>query len=348
MRAWFYTQEGSGVEGLRRLWPRLFSAISLGASTVVMMIGLWMIYASLPPDPAAENGVTLVSIAPGMNAKDIAGTLHAAGVIRDPVFFLGVARVLQADTKMQAGIYQVAPRDSVYDILHRLTSGQVVTRRITVPEGYTVRDIAALLARHGLADEERFLQLADGPYTLDKAGMTVDRLEGYLFPDTYDFAFGMPEEDIIAAFVDRFQRVVLPWVDSAGTDLSLHEIVTLASIVEKEAARAEERPLIAGVYLNRLRIGMPLQADPTVMYVLPEKTTHLLYSHLAYDSPYNTYMYKGLPPGPIANPGLASIQAVLAPAKTDYLYFVARHDGSHHFSRTYEEHLAARESIRGR
>lgn len=295
--------------------------------------------------PPAQSGdaVTLVQIRSGMSAREVADALHDAGVIRNPNYFLGVARVFGADTKIQAGTYAVQSNESSLDVLRRITQGHVLVHRLSIPEGYSVKDVAAMLAAHGLVDEERFLQLALGEYPAVMNGVALDRLEGYLFPDTYEFRPGLTEEAILTILLDRFREVVSPVFMSARFDLTLHAVITLASIVEKEARVPVERPLIAGVYLNRLRIGMPLQADPTVVYALPEAPQRVLYSHLEVDSPYNTYLHSGLPPGPIANPGLDAIRAVLHPARTDYLYFVAKSDGTHHFSVTYEEH---REAVR--
>jgi UPF0755 protein len=170
----------------------------------------------------------------------------------------------------------------------------------------------------------------------------VDTLEGYLFPDTYRFAIGQKEEEIIKIMVNRCLEVASPLYEGYDGSLSFHEVITLASIVEKEAIYDRERPVIAGVFLNRLRIGMRLQADPTVRYVVNEPRSRVLYRDLEVESPYNTYRYPGLPPGPIASPGVASIRAVIEPADVDYMYFVARGDGTHYFSRTFAEHVAAR------
>lgn len=175
----------------------------------------------------------------------------------------------------------------------------------------------------------------------------VASLEGYLFPDTYYFTYGQSEEEIIRQMVSRFVDVVYPAVEGkiGRWGLGLHEIVTLASIVEREVMADSERPLVASVYLNRLKINMPLQADPTVRYVMTEDRSRVLYRDLEIDSPYNTYRNNGLPPGPIASPGLASIMAVLEPAETDYLFFVAKGDGTHQFSRTFSEHVRARQQL---
>lgn len=311
------------------------------AALVLLAVAMWMLYASFPPSSGDSEGTTVVEIPSGLSAGEVADLLHQVGVIRDPGYFLGVARFLGSDTRLQAGTYAVTPGESVFGVLRDITQGRVVVRHITIPEGYTARRIARLLATQGLVDEERFLDLVFGGYPAIMQGVRLSTLEGYLFPDTYTFTLSTTEEQIIATMLARFQQVVLPHLSEPPLGLRLHEVITLASIVEREAQVAGERPVIASVYLNRLRIGMPLQADPTVIYALGDEIDRLLYSHLQVDSPYNTYIHRGLPPGPIANPGLDSILSVLHPAQTDYLYFVARGDGSHQFSRNYSDHLSA-------
>jgi UPF0755 protein len=202
-----------------------------------------------------------------------------------------------------------------------------------------------------LVDYNKFMELAldaskvfgDSP----PLEIPIASLEGYLFPDTYRISYGQTEAEIIRQMVGRFSEVVLPAVEGmvGRWGLGLHEIITLASIVEREVMVDWERPLVASVFLNRLRINMPLQADPTVRYVMREDRSRVLYRDLEIDSPYNTYQNSGLPPGPIASPGLASIMAVLEPADTDYYYFVARGDGTHQFSRTFAEHVQARQQL---
>lgn len=288
----------------------------------------------------------LVEIESGMSAGEVAELLYDTGLIRDPKYFLGVARLLNFDTRIQAGVYALNTEQTALRILQNITEGQVLVHRVTIPEGYTIRQIADMLATRGLVDADRFIRLATRDHEIEINGVSPDTLEGYLFPDTYEFRMGMSEDRILSMLVDRFREQALPLVLETGSPLALHETIILASIVELEARWAEERPIIAGVYLNRLRIGMRLQADPTVIYALPERPTRVLYSHLSIESPYNTYMHTGLPPGPIGNPGLDSIRAVLNPAETDYLYFVAKEDGTHHFSKTYAEHQLAIEMHR--
>lgn len=327
--------------GGRRTWIRVLGTLTHVTAAFLLAVAIWMLYASVPPRTEGEGQAALVRIHPGMSAGQVAEELHSKGLIRDKGYFLGVARVLGSDRQIKAGTYAVTPGDSLFTLLRDFSQGNVVQVRVTIPEGYSVKDIARTLSSHGLIDEGRFLELAGGRYRAVIGGTELPSLEGYLFPDTYLFTLDATEEQIIATMLGRFEQVALPHIERASSGLSPHQVVTLASIVEREAKVAEERPIIAGVYLNRLRIGMPLQADPTVIYALGEHVDRLLYSHLKVDSPYNTYLYAGLPPGPIANPGLASILSVLYPADTGYLYFVARGDGTHVFSRTYAEHERA-------
>lgn len=305
-------------------------------------------------EPASQNPNVeeqLITIVPGMSGRDVTQLLYEQQLIKRPNLFHGLLRLTKADQRLKAGEYLLSASMRPLQIIGRLNAGNIVTHKVMIPEGYQIKEIAALLAEAGFVDENRFLTLAynatlvygDQP-PLD---LPIESLEGYLFPDTYRFAKGQSEESIIKHMVDRFITVVTPVIEPYldQTDLTLHEVVTLASIVEKEVVVDEERSIVAGVYLNRLRINMPLQADPTVRYVMTENRSRVLYRDLEIDSPYNTYMYNKLPPGPIASPGLSSILAVLEPADVDYLYFVARGDGTHQFSKTYNEHLQARKEL---
>jgi len=223
----------------------------------------------------------------------------------------------------------------------------VLFHRVTIPEGYTVTQIEEILAEKGIVDRTRFREALKSedfslPY-LSPAPRDPRHLEGFLFPATYEFPAGLAEKEIIGLMLQRFDAVLTPELQrrSQAMGLSVREVVTLASLVEREARLDEERPIIAAVFLNRLRRGMRLESCATIQYILGKQKEKLTYRDLQIPSPYNTYLHDGLPPGPIANPGLASIKAVLYPAEVDYLYFVARGDGSHYFSRTLGEHQTA-------
>lgn len=334
-----------------RYRPRLRAWLG-GCVLAGVLLGAAFWWADRPLAPGTNRTIR-VYIPPGSSLQDIAETLRALGVIRSPWAFRLLAEGTGAAASLRAGEYDLSPGMSPRQIIRRLVRGEVVTYAFTIPEGYTVAQIADLLAEKGLADKERFLAAAAraelAPVPLPLPGRVRYALEGYLFPDTYRVPRGMEERELIALMVRRFREVFAPLEEKAARlGLSVAEAVTLASIVEKETADERERPLVAGVFWNRLRQGMLLQADPTVLYALNRTEGPLLRSELEVDSPYNTYRYAGLPPGPIANPGATALRAAVEPLATDYLYFVARGDGTHHFSRTFAEHHRAVRRYRGR
>jgi UPF0755 protein len=229
------------------------------------------------------------------------------------------------------------------DILERFRSGTIVLHPVTIPEGYTIRQIAQVVGAAGLADPGEFVRLANDARFVESLGLGQPSLEGYLFPDTYAFPRRVSTEHVIRQMVDRFQEVYSPqWdVQAARIGLTRHQVVTLASIIEKETGDEAERPFISAVFHNRLRLRIPLQSDPTVIYPIKGFDGNLRKVDLVRDSPYNTYRRRGLPPGPIANPGRAALEAALYPASVEYLFFVSRNDGTHQFSRSLREHNKA-------
>ncbi len=306
-------------------------------------------------------------VKPGMSARAIAQELEAAGVITDARLFEAYVRVNGLAGRLEAGTYTLSPDMTPVEIAQVLQRALAPSIRVTIPEGWRLEQTADMLSANGILDGEAYRRLASGSdlgalgelgpeiVAFLRARPTGASLEGYLFPDTYELPAENPSAvDLIRKQLEAFAAKVLPLYQAAhaegGLQMTLHEVVTLASIVEREAVIAEERPLIAGVYLARLKADMKLEADPTVQYALgyqPDtgqwwKTPVFLEEYDQVASPYNTYLHPGLPPGPIASPGLSSIQAVLHPAQHDYLYFVAAPDGSgrHIFARTFEEHLA--------
>ena len=292
--------------------------------------------------PAGLGGQQQLDIPPGASLATITADLERRGLIFHEKLFRILARLKALDREIKAGEYLLSPQMTPLEILEILTQGRVVTHPVTLPEGFTLNQIARVLQQRGLAEEAAFIRLATGAEMPARYGIRAATLEGYLYPDTYHFARSLPVRAIADAMVQRFREVVGPLqekIDHSG--LTLEEIVTLASIVEKETGRADERPLIAGVFLNRLRRGMRLESDPTVIYGIEGFDGNLTREHLRRPGPYNTYLNRGLPPGPIANPGRDSILAVLEPAETDHLYFVARNDGSHQFSETLAQHQEA-------
>jgi UPF0755 protein len=297
------------------------------------------------PVPGASPPVvaTTVYIKPKTGVQEIAAILRDAGIIRSTWAFLALAYLQGSLKRLQSGEYEFHTGMSLLEILQRLESGRVVTHQVTIPEGFTAEDIAKLLATERLADPERFLALAEDPEVAAKLNVPADRLEGYLFPDTYRLTRGMGEEEIVRFMVARFHQAIPPDIEerAARLGLDLHKVVTLASLIEKEARLDSERPLVSAVFHNRLRVRMPLQSDPTAIYMVERPRGRITVADLQRRTPYNTYVVQGLPPGPIANPGHASLHAALHPAPANYLYFVAKNDGSHHFSRTLEQHQDA-------
>jgi UPF0755 protein len=281
----------------------------------------------------------------GSGAFAVADTLAARKLVGSSLLFRLYAQARGAAGSLHPGVYEVRPGTSWPEILRKLTRGEVVKLSLVVPEGWSAERIAERVASASGAPEDSVRRLLLGDSAAARHRVPGPTLEGYLYPATYVFPVGTPAPEMIDAMVRRYRQVWTPRLralaDSAG--LSEREVVALASIVETEAKHWEERDTIAAVYRNRLRIGMPLQADPTVQYALGGPRTRLLYSQIrdVAENPYNTYTHRGLPPGPIASPSEGSIRAVLSPARVGFLYFVARPDGHHIFTRSLKEHNAA-------
>lgn len=284
-----------------------------------------------------------VVVVPGAALNQTANLLEEKGVVRFPLLFVSVARLLGKDRSVQAGEYRFHTSLSPREVLDMLTRGAVVLHKVTIPEGWTAKQIAVLLEQRGFASREEILALARDETFVRALGFEGDSLEGYLFPDTYHFAMDLSPRQILSAMARRFYEVYEPDMRTRQVEQgwSLREVVTVASIVEKETGLQEEKPLIASVVVNRLRRGMPLQCDPIVIYGIEDFDGNLTRKHLEAPNPYNAYLNKGLPPGPICNPGLASLKAALYPADTPYLYFVSRNDGTHQFSSTVADHNRA-------
>ncbi|MGD2124770.1 MAG: endolytic transglycosylase MltG [Desulfobacteraceae bacterium] len=306
---------------------------------VFLFLGLGLFFIR----PADEGGKERVFVVKeGLSLKEVAAELERDHLIRSKALFMFWTRLMGYSRQIKAGEYALAPHMSPMEILEKLRRGIIITHPVTVPEGFTATQIADLLAEKGLVEKEAFLSLTKDSNILGKHGISGPSLEGYLYPDTYQFGRGISASAIIDVMVGHFWQVVGPYREKAeAIGMKMKEVVVLASIVEKETGRPEERPTIASVFLNRLKRGMRLESDPTVIYGLKNFNGNLRKRDLGKRTPYNTYMIRGLPPGPIANPGLESIKAVIYPAKTKYLYFVSKNDGSHHFSKTLSEHNRA-------
>jgi UPF0755 protein len=247
------------------------------------------------------------------------------------------------DGKIRAGEYDLSAASDTSEILEILTSGVMKTYEISFPEGLTAREIAARLETAELSDSEAFLAFVLDPQNAELLEIEGPSLEGYLFPETYRLPRGLPPERIARIFVNEFNKNWEQILKEEGpSEFSKRDLVTLASIVEKETGVAEERPLIASVFVNRLNLGMRLETDPTVIYGITDFNGNLTREHLQdKTNPYNTYKIHGLPPGPIANPGASALRAALHPAESAYLFFVSMNEGRHHFSETYKEHVNA-------
>ena len=278
----------------------------------------------------------------GATLKEVAAGLEKAGMVKARFPVIAWGKLHGYDRKIKAGDYSLNGTMTPIEILERLTNGNILNYSVTIPEGFTARQIADLLHERGLCDKAAFLSSVHDAYVAQEAGLTVADLEGYLYPDTYKFARGISPGSIVRMMVMRFREKMKPLrekVEASG--MTMNEIITLASIVEKETGSAEERPVIASVFLNRLKKGMRLESDPTVIYGIADFNGNLTREDLNRPGPYNTYTEKGLPPGPIANPGIDSIRAVLYPSHTDFLFFVSKNDGTHCFSKTLSEHNRA-------
>lgn len=289
--------------------------------------------------PAQKGGQEQVLVVKeGWTLREVAEALQKRGIITNKVLFTSWARVKGYGRRLRAGEYRLGPDMSPIRIMEKLARGEILTHHVTIPEGFTMEQIAELLEKKGIVDKQKFLALTDNKALVRSYGFSGSSLEGYLYPDTYLFARGSSAKTVVSTMVHRFKTVIAPLrarMEAVG--MSLKEVVTLASMVEKETGLSKERPLIAGVFLNRLKRGMRLASDPTVIYGIKDFDGNLTRKDLEEKTPYNTYVNYGLPSGPIANPGLDSIRAVLYPAKTDYLYFVSKNNGSHQFSRTLAE-----------
>jgi len=292
-------------------------------------------------------GRTAVTIPEGASATDIAEYLSVQHVVRDSDEFLFWLRLTGKEKTLKSGMYELDTYKNPLYVISQLTRGGRSDVMVTIPEGMTISQIADILAAEGIVEREAFISLCNDSSFVQKLGIPASSLEGYLFPDTYSFSHHQNDSDVAATFVRNFKRTCDEF--SIHDPDSLFIVITLASLVEKEAQVEEERALIARVFINRLIKGRPLESCATILYALKvldfekyQTKQQLLERDLQLDSPYNTYLHEGLPPGPICSPGKSSIKAVITPADASYLYFVSMGNGKHHFSKTYREHLAAK------
>jgi len=326
-----------------KVWLYILTILA-AAALAVTATGFVLVKDLLAPVKPGSTSPVIISIPGGSSTGKVAGILTEQGLIKNSQVFRLYARFQGLDSKLKAGEYRLNAGMSVQEIVDTLSAGTVTTYSFTIPEGYNTKQIAEVLVKKGYVDEAKFWQVvANGAFKYDfLAGLPNNRqrLEGYLFPDTYQITKGMTEEQIIDMMLKRFSKEMTPdFRDKAAKlGMTLHEAVTLASLVEREAVKDDERPKVAAVFLNRIKKGMKLESCATVQYALGETKTRLLYKDLQVNSPYNTYRVKGLPVGPIASPGAPSLQAAVNPAAVDYLFFVVSQDGQHAFSKTLAEH----------
>lgn len=317
------------------LW---FISLAILAAPVAALL----IYTQISVPQALSTPVP-IEIQPGTGLNEVASDLQRAGVVRSALVVKLLARWKQQGGQIQAGNYRFSDPATPGEVLDRLVQGDVEKVSLTIPEGFTLQQIIARTAEKGFGQQQRLSELAHDAAFIDSLGLKADSLEGYLFPETYLFAPGIDEKALLQMMVAQFRNYAdLKLEKEAETlGLNLHEWLTLASIIEKETGIVAEMPLISSVFHNRLKRNIPLQTDPTVIYGIKNFDGNITRKHLKTPTPYNTYLIRGLPPGPIASPGLAALEAAVRPAKSKFLYFVARGDGGHQFSKTLKEHNAA-------
>lgn len=322
----------------RTRWFRI-TRVVLPLVLVVFLAWLWRETGGVRSTEAAVR----VRIPKGSTVRAAADSLARAGIITSPRLFRWFASTTGRTRAIKPGAYLFAPRSSYSLVLDALVNGRSVMHNVTIIEGFDIRDIAPLLAKALSVSEDSVRAAVADTAWRRRLSVPAPSLEGYLFPATYAFADGTSAREAVVEMLERFEAAWKPEWNERLHDLSIsrHDAITMASIVEKEARKAEERPIIAAVYWNRIKKGMRLQADPTVQYALPSHVDRVLFKDLEVESKYNTYKYAGLPPGPIASPGEASIVAAITPASVPYLYFVAHPDGHHEFRTTFDEHTRA-------
>jgi len=322
----------------KKIWWK--NLIFIGLFLLLVLFISWIFL------PSYNNLAPVDVVIPrGTDSSEIAKILFEQKVIKKKFLFVLLSKVLNWEQDLKAGRYEFA-RSNMLEVLYKLREGGIKIYQITIPEGLPGWEVAEILDVEGVVKKDSFLALIDNPQVFKEDFSFLpshSSLEGYLYPDTYYFTKEEDSQKVVRKFLSCFQKVVLPIYEEEKlkNSFSLQKIIILASIVEKEAQISSEKPIVAAVFYNRLQKGIPLQADPTIKYALGNFRKRLTHDELKTPSPYNTYLHYGLPPGPICSPGQDSIYAALHPAAVDYLYFVANGDGSHKFSRTYEEHLEA-------
>ncbi len=319
----------------------------LGFMKVLFIVFLCFSIAGCATELTVNKDNVLFEIKKGESFHNITKRLKSENIIKNTTRFQILAKLMRKDMNFKFGVYQIKKGERYIDLIDKFASGDTFSIKITIPEGYNIYQIASVLSENGLISEEEFLETCKDKELISEFNLKKNpTLEGYLYPDTYYIPLNYEKKKIIRLFLDNFNRIIdndfLTKIHQKG--LTLNNVMIMASIIEKEAKQEFEKPIIAGVYYNRLKKGMRLQADPTLIYALTLTGTYngsIGFKDFNIDSKYNTYKYYGMPPGPIANPGRASILAAIFPTDVGYLYFVAKPDGSHYFSSTLEEHNKA-------
>ena len=290
----------------------------------------------------------LVLVPKGSRLPDVVGIFRESGILPYPQAFRALVLLTFSGRRLHYGEYAFPNPPSAFEAWRRLVRGDVIKYEVTVPPGSNLYDVAELLEAKKLSSAEAFVAAATSPAVLRRLEIPGESAEGYLFPDSYNFVKPVTPEEILEFMVRQFRKKIPPDADKKAKEagFSLHEVVTIASIIEKETGVEDEKPLVSAVIRKRLALGMPLQMDPTVIYGVKRFDGTVTGKDLRTAGPYNTYLNRGLPPGPITNPGLGSLDAALNPSRTEYLYFVSKNDGSHTFSRTLPEHIRAVEQFR--
>lgn len=334
---------------MKRAFKWLASLVIIVALVLAGLVG-WFYYA--PNTFQASDEVVALEIEQEDTGLDIAQKLEDEGLVRSGFAFRLAIRITGEGYKLQSGHYEIPKTISVHDLIPLLQKGKDKEITLTIPEGYTIGDIANLLEKEKICTAQEFLERAKVllPYPYMRSTQVVSYpIEGFLFPSTYKIPVGASADDVITIMANEFDKQLTPALrqKAQAQGLNVFQLVTLASLVEKEALFDQDRPIIAAVFKRRLQEGMPLQSDATISYILGYAKVHVTLADTKLQSPYNTYINPGLPPGPICNPGMKSLEAVANAGTTDYRFFVADKEGHNHFSKTYEEHLKVVESIYG-
>jgi UPF0755 protein len=331
---------------------RLILIVVLAVVVLAGLVGYQMIqWAKAPVLSATDHPPQKIVVIPeGASFHQAATLLEREQLIKSRSAFVLLAKAQEAERKIHPGEYELHAAMPPEEILAKLLAGRVMLHPVTIPEGYTINQIADVLADLRITDRAEFMRFASDKAYLKTLGMSANTAEGYLYPDTYRLTRPTSGKEIIKVMVGQFGQVMTQEWQARAKDihLTVHEVVTLASVIEKETGSGDERPRISSVFHNRLKKRIPLQSDPTVIYGLPTFDGNLHKKDLSNPSPYNTYRWAGLPPGPIASPGADSIRAALYPAASTYLYFVSKNDGTHQFSATLVEHNKAVEKYQKR